>query len=76
MIVLWLKSEENSLSYCHFCINDSIYSAFTPLVFYFTLKLDIAGTTENKVIHDGRLLCNLLPEARASFHPAVLLSSI
>ena len=21
---------------------------------------------------DGRLLCNLLPEARASFHPAVL----
>ena len=22
---------------------------------------------------DGRLLCNLLPEARASFHPAVLL---
>ena len=29
--------------------------------------------TKCEILHDGRLLCNLLPEARASFHPAMLL---
>ena len=48
MIILRLKSEKNSLSYYHFCTNDSILQR---LVLYFTLKLDIAGTTENKVIY-------------------------
>ena len=50
MIVLLLKSEKNALSYYHFCINDSILQRIY-LVFYFTLKVDIARTTENKIIY-------------------------
>jgi hypothetical protein len=74
-----IQCNENSTRSCENLSVSKLYQNLTAIntaitVKLLTSKVTILNTCEKlKMSHGGRLLCILLPEARASFFPAVLM---